>query len=151
MRLNRNFGYTSYRLSPDVLTSSAAERQYKNFYKMDAVRPQRGDLIPWDLDLKNQTASPRLLQSSGFRFSIPVHPMLGCIGVAAPGDEVVTSGPAGSYGGNMDYNDVVEGRPFGSPCFTTVLTSISGMATPFRETEKGLAMVWRPRWTCSSR
>lgn len=46
VRLNRNFGYTAYRLSPDVLTSSAAERQYRNFYKMDAVRPQRGDLIP---------------------------------------------------------------------------------------------------------
>jgi acetamidase/formamidase len=39
----------------------------------------------------------------------PAIPMLGCIGVAAPGDFAPTSGPAGSYGGNMDYNRVREG------------------------------------------
>jgi acetamidase/formamidase len=109
VRVNRNWGYTSYRLSPDILTSSAAESQYKNFYKMDALRPQRGDLIPWDIDLERQTTRPRLLQGSGFRFDLPVKPMLGCIGVAVAGDEVLTSGPAGPHGGNMDYNDVVEG------------------------------------------
>ena len=117
VRLNRSWGYTSYRLSPEILTAAAAERQYKNIYKMDAVRPQRADLIPWDLDLAKQTASPRLLESSGFRFQIPVRPMVGCIGVAAPGDEVVTSGPAGAYGGNMDYNDVVEGATLWFPVF----------------------------------
>jgi acetamidase/formamidase len=117
LRLNRNWGYTSYRLSPDILTSGAAESQYRNIYKMGAVRPARADLIPWDLDLERQTASPRLLESSGFRFRIPVRPMLGCIGVAAPGDEIVTSGPAGAYGGNMDYNDVGEGAAVWFPVF----------------------------------
>jgi amidase len=117
VRLNRNWGYTSYRLSPEILTAGAAERQYKNIYKMDAVRPQRSDLIPWDLDLKNQTASPRLLDRSSFDFKIPVKPMLGCIGVAVPGDEVLTSGPAGSYGGNMDYNDVTEGATLFFPVY----------------------------------
>jgi amidase len=117
VRLNRNWGYTSYRLSPEVLTAAAAERQYKNFYKMDALRPQRADLIPWDLDLEHQTASPRLLESSGFSFKIPVKPMLGCIGVAVAGDQVQTSGPAGPYGGNMDYNDVVEGATLFFPVF----------------------------------
>ena len=39
----------------------------------------------------------------------PAIPMLGCIGVAAPGDFAPTSGPAGSYGGNLDYNQVREG------------------------------------------
>lgn len=117
LRLNRNWGYTAYRLNPDVLTSSAAEGQYKNFYKMGALRPQRADLIPWDLDLKKQTASPRLLESSGFKFELPVRPMLGCIGVATAGDEVMSSGPAGSHGGNMDYNDVVEGVTLYFPVF----------------------------------
>jgi acetamidase/formamidase len=117
VRLNRNWGYTSYRLSGEILTAGAAEGQYKNVYKMDAVRPQRADLIPWDLDLEKQTASPRLLASSGFRFQIPVRPMIGCIGVGAPGDEVITSGPAGPYGGNMDYNDVIEGATLWFPVF----------------------------------
>jgi acetamidase/formamidase len=43
--------------------------------------------------------------------------MLGCIGVAPPGDEVATSGPAGPYGGNMDYNDVAEGATLWFPVF----------------------------------
>ena len=30
-------------------------------------------------------------------------------GVAAPGDFAPTSGPAGSYGGNLDYNEIGEG------------------------------------------
>ncbi len=117
VRLNRKWGYSSYRLGPDILTADGAERQYKNFYKMDAVRPQRADMIPWDLDLEKQTASPRLLKTSGFRFSTPARPMLGCIGVASPGDEVASSGPAGPYGGNMDYNDVAEGATLWFPVF----------------------------------
>jgi amidase len=117
VRLNRNWGYTSYRLSPETLSSGAAESTYKNFYKMDAVRPQRGDLIPWDLDLERKLASPRLLEKSAYRFSLPVNPMLGCIGVATAGDEVLTSGPAGSYGGNMDYNDVIEGATLLFPVY----------------------------------
>lgn len=117
LRLNRTWGYTGYRLSPEILTPGAADGQYKNFYKMGALRPQRADLIPWDLDLTGQTASPRLLQTSGFKFKIPVKPMLGCIGVATPGDTVLTSGPAGSHGGNMDYNDVAEGATLFFPVY----------------------------------
>jgi acetamidase/formamidase len=117
VRLNRNWGYTSYRLSPDILTASAAEEQYKNFYKMDALRPQRADLIPWDIDLKKQTATPRLLEKSGYKFEIPVRPMLGCIGVATAGEEVMSSGPSGSHGGNMDFNETVEGATLFFPVF----------------------------------
>jgi amidase len=117
IRLNRNWGYTSYRLNPDILTASAAEGQYKNFYKADVLRPQRADLIPWDLDLKKLTAKPRLLEGSGYRFEIPVRPMLGCIGVATAGQEVMTSGPASTHGGNMDFNETVEGVTLYFPVF----------------------------------
>jgi len=117
VRLNRNWGYTSYRLSPDILTAAASERQYKNFYKMDVLRPQQADLIPWDIYLERGTVNPRMLEGSGFRFNLPVRPMLGCIGVATPGDEVLSSGPAGSHGGNMDYNDVVEGATLYFPVY----------------------------------
>ena len=109
VRLNRNWGYTSYRLNPGALNSG--ENLYPNVYQMGALRPQRADLIPWDLDLERGMARPRLLQGagSGYKFEIPVRPMLGCIGVAPPGEEVWTSGPAFTHGGNMDYSDVVEG------------------------------------------
>ena len=117
VRLNRNWGYTSYRLNPAVL--NAGESLYENVYKMDALRPKRADLIPWDLDLERQVANPRLLQKSGFKFDIPVRPMLGCIGVAPPGEEVQTSGPSSTHGGNMDYNDIVEGVTLFLPVYHT--------------------------------
>ncbi|MCW5981181.1 MAG: acetamidase/formamidase family protein [Bryobacteraceae bacterium] len=117
VRLNRNSGYTSYRLSPAVLSAGDADSLYKNFYKMDALRPGRADLIPWDIDIERGVARPRLLEGSGYKFEIPVRPMLGCIGVAPAGERVETSGPSGPHGGNMDYNDVVEGATLYFPVF----------------------------------
>jgi len=115
VRLNRNWGYTSYRLNPGALNSG--ENLYPNEYKMGALRPQRADLIPWDLDLERGVANPRLLQKSKFKFDIPVRPMLGCIGVAPPGEQVWTSGPSSTHGGNMDYNDIVEGATVFFPVY----------------------------------
>ncbi|MBV6433562.1 MAG: hypothetical protein IANPNBLG_03740 [Bryobacteraceae bacterium] len=115
VRLNRNYGYTGYRLSPGVLDPGTIEGLYKNYYKMDALRPGTASLIPWDLDLKRGMARPRLLEGKGFE--VPVRPMLGCIGVAPPMDIVQTSGPAGVYGGNMDYNEMVEGATVYFPVF----------------------------------
>jgi acetamidase/formamidase len=46
--------------------------------------------------------------SKRLKLEFPARPMLGCIGVAAPGDFAPTSGPAGSYGGNLDYNEIGE-------------------------------------------
>ncbi len=117
VRCNRNYGYTSYRLSPGILNSGAAESLYKNFYEMGVLRPGRADLIPWDIDLKRNVVSPRLKQSSGRKIELPLRPMLGCIGVAPPGEKVETSGPAGSWGGNMDYNDIVEGATLYFPVY----------------------------------
>jgi amidase len=115
VRLNRNTGYTSYRLSPGVLNPNSIEGLYKNVYKMDALRPGRADLIPWDIDLKRGMARPRLLEGTGFE--LPVRPMIGCIGVAPPGERVETSGPSSNHGGNMDYNEVVEGATLYLPVY----------------------------------
>jgi acetamidase/formamidase len=117
LRLNRNWGYSSYRLSLAVLDPGTGETLYKGEYQTGAVLPGRGDLIPWDLDLDRQVANPRLLAGSGFRFNLPVKPMLGCIGVATAGETVLTSGPAGPHGGNMDFNEVVEGATLYFPVY----------------------------------
>jgi amidase len=50
--------------------------------------------------------SYRLLLTSGK--ALQATPMLGCIGVA-PADHAPTSGPAGAYGGNLDYKEVRQG------------------------------------------
>jgi acetamidase/formamidase len=115
VRCNRDWGYTSYRLQP--LAVANPDTLYRNFYKQDVLRPGRADLIPWDIDLKRGVASPRLLERSGNRLELPLRPMLGCIGVATAGEEIWSSGPSSSHGGNIDYNDVVEGATLFFPVF----------------------------------
>ena len=117
LRLNRNWGYTNYRLLPFVVDARTFEDMYKNYYKRGAVRPERDNLIPWDLDLSRGVANPRLLNGSGMKFDLPVRPMLGCIGVASAGNEVQSAAISSTHGGNMDYNDVVEGATLYFPVY----------------------------------
>ncbi len=117
VRLNRNYGYTTYRLSPGALNPGV--RMHDDFYQKDVLRPGTSNLIPWDLDLEKGIANPRWLDPQFRKFNLPVRPMLGCIGVAPAGERVETSGPAGPHGGNMDYNDVVEGATLYFPVFHT--------------------------------
>jgi len=117
VRLNRNWGYSNYRLMTKIISPNTVEGLYKNYYKPDAVWPGRANMIPWDLDLERGVATPRLLPGSGMKFDLPTRPMLGCIGVAAPGDNAGTADISGSWGGNMDYNDVVEGATLYFPVY----------------------------------
>jgi len=50
-------------------------------------------------------------------YSVPLKPMLGCISVAPPGDEQYRGGDLGPFGGNLDYNDNVEGTTVYLPVF----------------------------------
>ncbi len=117
VRLNRNWGYTAYRLGLFSLTPESIEATYPNHYKPDLVRKGRDNIVPWDIDLARQTVHLREPVSSNARLTFPARPMLGCIGVAAPGDFVPTSGPAGSYGGNLDYNEIGEGATIILPVY----------------------------------
>lgn len=109
VRLNRNWGYTGYRLGLFALAPESIETTYSNHYKADLVRKDRDNLVPWDIDVEHKTVRLREPVSNKIKLSFPARPMLGCIGVAAPGDFAPTSGPAGSYGGNLDYNEIGEG------------------------------------------
>src|SRR5215510_13617767 len=42
-------------------------------------------------------------------FTVPLQPMLGCVGVAPGGNQTILAGDLGNYGGNMDYNEIREG------------------------------------------
>jgi acetamidase/formamidase len=55
--------------------------------------------------------------SKRMKLEFSTRPMLGCIGVAAPGDFGPTSGISGNYGGNMDYNEIVDGATVILPVF----------------------------------
>ena len=109
IRMNRNSGYSGYRLGLFSLTPEYVEDVYSANYKPDIVRKGRSNIVPWDLDLKANTVRLREPKSQRIKFEFPAAPMLGCVGVAPAGDFAPTSGPSGTYGGNMDYNRIVEG------------------------------------------
>ena len=109
IRMNRKWGWSTYRLVLAALTPESIEGLYPNRYKDDIIRPGRSNLVPWDLDLERQTVRLREPASEALKLEFPARPMLGCVGVAPAGDFAPTSGPSGSYGGNLDYNEIVEG------------------------------------------
>src|SRR5215831_4528932 len=51
VRLNRNWGYSAYRLGLFSLTPDSIETTYPNHYKADVVRKGRDNIVPWDIDL----------------------------------------------------------------------------------------------------
>jgi acetamidase/formamidase len=117
IRMNRDYGWSGYRLLLQSLNENMIERLYPRTYKKDAALPGRDDLVKWSLDLaaaKVRIADPR---SAAHPLEFPAAPMLGCVGVAAPGVFAPTSAISGPYGGNMDYNRIVEGSTVVLPVF----------------------------------
>lgn len=117
MRLNRNWGYSNYRLGLFSVTPESIESLYPNRYKEGLVMPGRANAVPWDLDLQKATVRLREPTSKAHRMEFAAHPMLGCVGVAAAGDFGPSSGISGPYGGNMDYNKVAEGATLILPVY----------------------------------
>src|SRR5579885_687464 len=93
----RNWGSSSSRLGLFSLTPQYVEK----------IFPHKE--TRWEIDTAANKVRLREPESAKVRLEFPAKPMLGCVGVAAPGDFAPTSGPAGSYGGNLDYNEVREG------------------------------------------
>ncbi len=69
-----------------------------------------GKTVMWHLDIANGMASLQKPGAHMAAYTVPVHPMLGCIATApAPSRAAPNTGDSGSYGGNMDFNEIVEG------------------------------------------
>jgi amidase len=100
LRLNRD-----YADSLDMIVHKAQST------RMASKTSELGRAIRWKLDRKNAMASPENAQGALKTFSVPVKPMLGGLAVA-PGNGMppISSGDTGSFGGNMDFNEVVEGN-----------------------------------------
>ncbi len=109
VRLNRNWGFGSYRLGLYSLTPESIEGLYPNRYKPNEIIPERANVVRWDIDLDRQIVRLKDPVSAAMPMEFPAKPMLGCVGVAPAGDFAPTSSPAGSYGGNLDYNEIGEG------------------------------------------
>jgi acetamidase/formamidase len=71
----------------------------------------------WTLEPDKGIAVPTHPSEHMKNYSVPIKPMLGCISVAPSGEEQFRGGDLGPYGGNMDYNDNVEGTTLLFPVF----------------------------------
>ncbi|MCX6608583.1 MAG: acetamidase/formamidase family protein [Acidobacteria bacterium] len=109
VRLNRDWGYSGYRLGLFAMTPEYIEKTYPPIYKRDLVRKGFAHYVPWDLDREKGLVRLREPGSKAVVMEFPAKPMLGCVGVAAAGDWAPTSSPSGPYGGNLDYNRIGEG------------------------------------------
>jgi acetamidase/formamidase len=117
LRPNRDWGYTSYRLLLQSLTEGSIEKLYSPVHKPDSVIQGRDTIVRWAIDRQKMTVRLTDPVSKAHKMEFPAKPMLGCIGVAAPGVFAPTSGISGNYGGNMDYNEVGEGATVHLPVF----------------------------------
>ncbi len=69
-----------------------------------------GKDVRWHLDAQRGVASPEKPAEHLARYSVPIRPMLGCVAVApGPAGAPPGTGDSGRFGGNMDFNEIVEG------------------------------------------
>jgi len=76
------------------------------------------DLMRWSVDIEAGTASLRDDTATPADLTVPIAPMLGCIGVAPAGGQAISTATSGPYGGNMDYRLVAPGATVLLPVFT---------------------------------
>jgi acetamidase/formamidase len=99
LRLNRNSAGSDDGIVQSALNSELAVKTRDN-----------GKTITWQLDLANGFASPKSPSANLANYKIPLRPMLGCIATApGPGGAPPPTGDSGNWGGNMDFNEIVEG------------------------------------------
>lgn len=109
LRLNRDWA-----ISDDGLVSRALDADL-------AVKMKDGfKNVRWHLDRDRGVATPERPTDHLRQFVVPLRPMLGCVAVAPGfGSAPPATGDSGRWGGNMDFNEIVEGAtvslPVGQP------------------------------------
>jgi amidase len=73
-----------------------------------AQQPPR-DKILWDIDRNAQQVSLRAAPDALRSWSVPLEPMIGCLGVAPDMGQFISTATSGPFGGNMDYRGIAAG------------------------------------------
>jgi len=103
IKLNRNYAWSRHRTNFGCLTGEVPGK------KLFLNEPVPATKFDWQLDLERNTGILELKESQQKRIEIPLHPFLGCIGVAPRFGRVESSMTPGEYGGNMDCVETKEG------------------------------------------
>jgi amidase len=105
LKLNRDYAISDDGVVPRGLTDELAVKL------KDTGKPVR-----WHLDLAKGLATSDAPGDHLKRFVVPLRPMLGCV-ATAPGPDAapMNTGDSGSIGGNLDFNELVEGATISLP------------------------------------
>ena len=69
-----------------------------------------GKAVRWHLDLEKGVATSERPGEHLAPYTVPLRPMLGCIAVApSPSQAAPPTSDSGSWGGNIDFNEIVDG------------------------------------------
>jgi acetamidase/formamidase len=99
IRLNRDYAISDDGIVPRALGSQVAVKM-----------KDTGKTIRWKLDRERMLGTPENPGEHMHDYTVPLRPMLGCVAVA-PGfaSAPPPTGDSGRFGGNMDFNEIVEG------------------------------------------
>lgn len=107
IEMNRPQGWTRQGLAWHVVDPAAVRSM-----------PER-DKVFWRIDRNAQTVALERPPAGLVRWTTPLQPMIGCLGVAPADGEAISTATSGPHGGNMDYRGVCEGVrllfPVGAP------------------------------------
>jgi len=99
LRLNRDWAVSDDSIVDRGMDSSLAVKM-----------KDTGKNVRWHLDAARGVASPEKPGEHMANYSVPLRPMLGCVATATnPAQAPPGSGDSGHFGGNMDFNEVIEG------------------------------------------
>lgn len=115
--VTRDWGFSSSRLAPNVLefgdVPEFEDRADRSFWSIDVDAGIVRLDAPENAPAGEQVPVRNRLHDTG----LPFRPMLGCVAVAPPGREYISTATSGRFGGNMDYNGIVEGATVYFPVF----------------------------------
>ncbi len=106
---NRATGWARPLLAPNVVEPEVATAL--------PWQEQQRAYVEWRIDIGAGTASLAEPEGRLGDFTLPLEPMLGCFGVAAPGGQAISTATSGPHGGNMDYRGFKEGATVYLPVF----------------------------------
>src|SRR5215472_688943 len=107
VRTNRDSAYQTNQIASTALETAAILEQAKS----------ENGFTAWKIDAAAGTASIINPDGKLAPYTIKLLPMLGCIGVAPPHEETLSSGHLGVFGGNMDSPEIREGVTLYFPVF----------------------------------
>jgi len=84
VRLNRDWGWNGIRITTSALAPETIEKLFPADCCDEWLQPGRRNALRWNLDRNRGVIAPTRALGERVKLEFPMHPSLGCIGVAPP-------------------------------------------------------------------